>query len=159
MAGHLAKAGAEAGQVLKEFRVAEAELANLKPGEVIAATIFQAARRLTSPEPRRAKGFAGVIKRHHFSSNRASHGNSRIAQQTWLDRHEPGSGPRFPGQAHGRPHGRCDAHLRRTWSLSASMKSASCCSSRVPFRAAAGTDVQSGPSGGSRLRGARWNSN
>ena len=25
----------------------------------------------------KGKGFAGVIKRHHFSSNRASHGNSR----------------------------------------------------------------------------------
>ena len=45
-AGHLAKAGAEAGHILKEFRIAEGELANFKPGDVIAATIFQAGQKV-----------------------------------------------------------------------------------------------------------------
>lgn len=75
-AGHLAKAGAEAGHVLKEFRVAASDLANFKPGDVIAATIFQAGQKVDVTGSSQGKGFAGAIKRHHFSSNRASHGNS-----------------------------------------------------------------------------------
>lgn len=75
-AGHLAKAGVEAGQVLKEFRVASDELTNFKPGDVIAATIFQAGQKVDVTGTSQGKGFAGAIKRHHFSSNRASHGNS-----------------------------------------------------------------------------------
>ncbi len=75
-AGHLAKAGAEAGHVLKEFRIATGELANFKPGDVIAATIFQAGQKVDVTGTSQGKGFAGAIKRHHFSSNRASHGNS-----------------------------------------------------------------------------------
>lgn len=75
-AGHLAKAGVEAGHVLREFRVAAGELANFKPGDVIAATIFQAGQKVDVTGTSQGKGFAGAIKRHHFSSNRASHGNS-----------------------------------------------------------------------------------
>ena len=75
-AGHLAKAGAEAGHVLREFRVAPGELTNFKPGDVIAATIFQAGQKVDVTGTSQGKGFAGAIKRHHFSSNRASHGNS-----------------------------------------------------------------------------------
>ncbi|CAG0988223.1 partial 50S ribosomal protein L3, partial [Anaerolineae bacterium] len=40
-AGHLAKAGVEAGNVLKEFRVAQDQLSNLKAGDVVSVTIFQ----------------------------------------------------------------------------------------------------------------------
>ena len=75
-AGHLAKAGAEAGHVLKEFRVAPGELTNFKPGDVVAATIFQAGQKVDVTGTSQGKGFSGAIKRHHFSSNRASHGNS-----------------------------------------------------------------------------------
>jgi large subunit ribosomal protein L3 len=60
-AGHLAKAGVEAGEILKEFRVT-AETAGQKV-DVQGTSI--------------GKGFAGTIKRHNFSSQRASHGNSR----------------------------------------------------------------------------------
>ena len=97
-AGHLAKAGAEAGHVLKEFRVAEGELANFKPGDVIGATIFQAGQKVDVTGTSQGKGFTGVIKRHHFSSNRASHGNS-------VSHNKPGSigmnqdpGRVFPGK-------------------------------------------------------------
>ena len=75
-AGHLAKAGTEAGHVLREFRVNPGEVTNFKPGDVIAATIFQAGQKVDVTGTSIGKGFAGAITRHHFSSNRASHGNS-----------------------------------------------------------------------------------
>jgi large subunit ribosomal protein L3 len=75
-AGHLAKAGVEAGQVLKEFRVTPDQIANLKAGDVISVTIFQPGQKVDVSGTTIGKGFNGAIKRHHFSSNRASHGNS-----------------------------------------------------------------------------------
>ncbi|MBI4988249.1 MAG: 50S ribosomal protein L3 [Rhodocyclales bacterium] len=75
-AGHLAKAGVEAGHVLKEFRIAADQLANFKAGDVIGVTIFQPGQKVDVTGTTLGKGFSGAIKRHHFSSNRASHGNS-----------------------------------------------------------------------------------
>jgi len=75
-AGHLAKAGVEAGEVLREFRVAPDQLAGFKPGDVVAASIFSVGQKVDVSGTSIGKGFAGAIKRHHFSSNRASHGNS-----------------------------------------------------------------------------------
>ncbi|MBX3667227.1 MAG: 50S ribosomal protein L3 [Rhodocyclaceae bacterium] len=76
-AGHLAKAAVEAGSVLREFRVSEDQLAQFKPGDVISVTIFQAGQKVDVSGRSIGKGFGGVIKRHNFSSNRATHGNSR----------------------------------------------------------------------------------
>lgn len=76
LAGHLAKAGVEAGHVLKEFRVAAERLSELKPGDVIRAEIFAVGQMVDVSGVSIGKGFAGSIKRHHFSSNRESHGNS-----------------------------------------------------------------------------------
>jgi len=76
IAGHLAKAGVEGGYVLKEFRVASAELSSLKPGDQIAVTIFNVGQKVDVSGVTKGKGFAGAIRRHNFSSNRASHGNS-----------------------------------------------------------------------------------
>lgn len=75
-AGHLAKAGVEAGQLTREFRVTGDQLATLKTGDVISVTIFQPGQKVDVRGTTIGKGFAGAIKRHHFSSNRASHGNS-----------------------------------------------------------------------------------
>ena len=75
-AGHLAKAGVQAGQVTKEFPVAAEQLAAFKPGDVIAATIFTPGQMVDVAGTSIGKGFAGAIRRHNFSSNRASHGNS-----------------------------------------------------------------------------------
>jgi large subunit ribosomal protein L3 len=98
LAGHLAKAGVEAGHTLKEFRVEQTELANFKPGDVLAVTIFQAGQLVDVSGTTIGKGYAGAIKRHHFSSNRASHGNS-------VSHNSPGSigmaqdpGRVFPGK-------------------------------------------------------------
>ena len=76
-AGHFAKAGVEAGSVLKEFQVAPEALAELKPGAVIGVGLFEAGQKVDVAGTSHGKGFAGTIKRHNFGSGRASHGNSR----------------------------------------------------------------------------------
>src|SRR5437762_8870463 len=76
IAGHLAKAGVEAGHTLREFRARAEDLANLKVGGKIGVEIFKVGQKVDVQGITIGKGFAGVIKRHHFSSNRASHGNS-----------------------------------------------------------------------------------
>ena len=97
-AGHLAKAAAEAGHVLREFRVSESELGTFKLGGKVGVDIFKVGQIVDVSGVSQGKGFAGVIKRHHFSSNRASHGNS-------LSTNKPGStgmaqdpGRVFPGK-------------------------------------------------------------
>ena len=76
MAGHLAKAGVEAGSVLKEFPVTAEELTSLKAGDQISVTIFAVGQKVDVTGRSIGKGFAGGIKRHNFKSQRASHGNS-----------------------------------------------------------------------------------
>jgi large subunit ribosomal protein L3 len=76
MAGHFAKAGTEAGSVLREFAISVEQAAELKPGATIGADIFKVGQKVDVSGTTLGKGFAGVIKRHNFSSNRASHGNS-----------------------------------------------------------------------------------
>ena len=76
-AGHLAKAGVEAGTVLKEFRVDAAKAAEFKAGDVIAVSLFAAGQMVDVQGVSIGKGYAGTIKRHNFASGRASHGNSR----------------------------------------------------------------------------------
>jgi large subunit ribosomal protein L3 len=76
-AGHLAKAGVEAGTILKEFRIETDKLAEFKPGDVISVSIFQPGQKVDVSGTSIGKGFAGAIRRHNFSSQRATHGNSR----------------------------------------------------------------------------------
>lgn len=75
--GHFAKAGVEAGSGLKEFRVDAEMLANYAVGGQVTVEIFAAGQLVDVTGTSLGKGFAGAIKRHNFSSNRASHGNSR----------------------------------------------------------------------------------
>jgi large subunit ribosomal protein L3 len=77
MAGHLAKAGVEAGDMLKEFQVTPDELAKFKPGDVVGVDTFAVGQLVDVTGTTKGRGFSGVITRHNFSSNRASHGNSR----------------------------------------------------------------------------------
>ncbi len=76
IAGHMAKAGIEAGESLKEFTVSPEDVSTLKPGDQISVTIFSVGQKVDVTGQTIGKGFAGGIKRHHFSSQRASHGNS-----------------------------------------------------------------------------------
>jgi large subunit ribosomal protein L3 len=97
-AGHLAKAAVEAGHALREFRATPEELASFKIGGKIGVEIFKVGQKVDVAGVTQGKGFAGVIKRHHFSSGRASHGNS-------ISHNKPGStgqaqdpGRVFPGK-------------------------------------------------------------
>ena len=76
-AGHLAKAGVEAGTILKEFRVTPEIAAEYKPGTVVPVGLFEVGQLVDVQGTSIGKGFMGTIKRHNFSSQRASHGNSR----------------------------------------------------------------------------------
>ena len=96
MAGHYSKASVEAGSELREFRVADP--GELKVGAELKVDMFQPGMKVDVSGVTLGKGFAGVIKRYHFSSNRASHGNS-------LSHNSPGSigmaqdpGRVFPGK-------------------------------------------------------------
>ena len=75
MGGHFAKAGVEAGHVLREFRIPESELANLKVGGKVGADLFKVGQKVDVSGTSQGKGFSGVIKRHHFSGGRATHGS------------------------------------------------------------------------------------
>ena len=76
-AGHLAKAGVEAGSVLKEFRVSAEVAASYAPGAQIPVGVFSVGQTVDVQGTSIGKGFTGTIKRHNFGSQRASHGNSR----------------------------------------------------------------------------------
>lgn len=77
-AGHFAKAAIEAGTVLKEFRLNADQASELSAGQVIDInSIFHVGQQVSVQGTSKGKGFAGTIKRHNFSSGRASHGNSR----------------------------------------------------------------------------------
>jgi len=103
-AGHLAKAGVEAGELLREFPVAPEQLNDLKVGAVIGVdSTFTVGQFVDVTGTSKGRGFSGVIRRHNFSSNRASHVNS-------VSHNKPGSismaqdpgrvfpGKRLPGQ-------------------------------------------------------------
>jgi large subunit ribosomal protein L3 len=76
LAGHLAKAAVEGGHVLREFRAKAEELASFKVGGKIGVEIFKVGQKVDVQGVTIGKGFAGVIKRHHFGGQNASHGNS-----------------------------------------------------------------------------------
>ena len=98
IAGIYAKNGVAPGRGLWEFRLDAGEGADLKPGAEIKADIFKVGQHVDVQGTSIGKGFAGVIKRHHFRGGRASHGNS-------LSHRAPGSigqrqtpGRVFPGK-------------------------------------------------------------
>jgi len=76
-AGHLAKAGVEAGEILKEFPVTADVAAGYQAGATLPVSLFAVGQKVDVQGTSIGKGFAGTIKRHNFGSQRASHGNSR----------------------------------------------------------------------------------
>jgi large subunit ribosomal protein L3 len=77
-AGHLAKAGVEAGEIIQEFRLTTDVAAQYQPGAVVpVSSVFAVGEKVDVQGTTIGKGFAGTIKRHHMKSQRASHGNSR----------------------------------------------------------------------------------
>ena len=78
VAGHLAKAGVEAGEIIREFRVTADAAAQYQAGGVVqVSSLFAVGQKVDVQGTTIGKGYAGTIKRHHMSSQRASHGNSR----------------------------------------------------------------------------------
>jgi large subunit ribosomal protein L3 len=77
-AGHLAKAGVEAGEIIREFRLDAEAAAKYKAGAAIPVQeVFAVGQLVDVQGTSIGKGFTGTIKRHNFGSQRASHGNSR----------------------------------------------------------------------------------
>jgi len=77
MAGHYAAANLTAGRGLWEFRLEEGEGEDLSTGSVLPVDLFAAGQIVDVQGTSIGKGFAGGIKRHHFSMQDATHGNSR----------------------------------------------------------------------------------
>ena len=75
-AGHYAKAGVEAGRGLWEFRLAEGEGEDLKAGDALNATVFEAGQIIDVTGQSKGKGFQGGVKRWNFKMQDATHGNS-----------------------------------------------------------------------------------
>ena len=75
-AGHFAKAGTEAGRGLWEFRLADGEGDDIEVGKQIGVDIFAAGQKVDVAGTTIGKGFGGVVKRHNFSMQDATHGNS-----------------------------------------------------------------------------------
>jgi large subunit ribosomal protein L3 len=98
LAGHLAKAAVEAGHVLKEFRAKLDELAALKVGGKIGVELFKVGQRVDVQGITIGKGFAGVIKRHHFGGQNASHGNSISHRVPGSTGQNQSPGRVFPGK-------------------------------------------------------------
>jgi len=74
--GHYAKAGVEAGRGLWEFRLADGEGQSIEIGGELKVDIFEAGQKVDVSGTTIGKGFAGGIKRHNFSMQDATHGNS-----------------------------------------------------------------------------------
>lgn len=97
-AGHFGKAGVEAGSVLREFRVDAARAGELKPGAALGIDMFAVGQKVDVTGVTIGKGFAGAIKRHHFSSNRATHGNSVTTNAPGSIGNRQDPGRVFPGK-------------------------------------------------------------
>jgi large subunit ribosomal protein L3 len=97
-AGHYAKAAVEAGELLKEFPLSSDDLANLSLGGKIGVDIFQVGQIVDVTGTSQGKGFTGAIKRYHFSSNRATHGNSRSHNSAGSIGQNQDPGRVFPGK-------------------------------------------------------------
>ncbi len=102
LAGHYAKAGIEAGRGLWEFRLdgsdEEGGDGEMAVGQELRVDLFKEGQKVDVISKSKGRGFAGVIKRHNFNSQDASHGNS-------LSHRVPGSvgqnqspGRVFPGK-------------------------------------------------------------
>ncbi|MCX7087436.1 MAG: 50S ribosomal protein L3 [Methylococcales bacterium] len=77
MAGHFAQANVTAGRGLWEFRLSENEGLDLALGAELSVNVFSAGQSVDVQGTSIGKGFAGGMKRHNFSMQDATHGNSR----------------------------------------------------------------------------------
>ncbi len=76
MAGHYKKAGVAPGRGLWEFALEDGEGDQITVGSELKVDLFQPGQMVDVTGVSKGKGFAGVIKRHHFAAQDATHGNS-----------------------------------------------------------------------------------
>ena len=96
--GHFAATKVDPGRGLYEFRLEQGEGGELKPGAELKVDLFKVGQFVDVSGTTKGKGYSGVIRRHHFSAQPMSHGNS-------LSHRAPGSigqrqtpGRVFPGK-------------------------------------------------------------
>ncbi len=75
-AGHFAKAGVEAGRGLWEFRLEDGEGEEIKAGDTLDVSVFEAGQIVDVTGQSKGKGFQGGVKRWNFTMQDATHGNS-----------------------------------------------------------------------------------
>jgi len=76
LSGHFAKNGIEAGRGLWEFRLGDDEGTDLEAGAELKVGVFSDGQTVDVIGTSIGKGFAGTVKRHNFSMQDATHGNS-----------------------------------------------------------------------------------
>ena len=101
-AGHFAKAGVLAGAITREFRV---DAGDFKAGTVVSVDTFTVGQEVDVTGTTKGRGFTGVIRRHHFSSNRESHGNSVTTRAPGSIGMAQDPGRVFPGKRMAGQHG------------------------------------------------------
>jgi len=75
-AGHFAQAKVEAGDLLREFRLADGDEADYQAGSALGVDLFTAGQKVDVIGTSIGKGYAGTVKRHNFRTQDATHGNS-----------------------------------------------------------------------------------
>ena len=75
-AGHFAAAKVEAGDLMTEFRLDDADEGEFEKGNELKVDLFEEGQKVDVIGTSIGKGFAGVIKRYHFAMQDATHGNS-----------------------------------------------------------------------------------
>ena len=75
-AGHFGAAGVDPGVRLVELRIDD--VSDYEVGQDIDASILEAGERIDVTAVSKGKGFAGTMKRHNFSGQKASHGTHRV---------------------------------------------------------------------------------
>ena len=74
--GHFDKAGVDPGRKLVELRVDDTS--DYEVGQTLSADLLEAGERVDVTAVSKGKGFTGVMKRHNFKGQRASHGAHRV---------------------------------------------------------------------------------
>ena len=75
-AGHFAQAKVEAGDLITEFRLDDADEGDFEMGHEIRVDLFEAGQKVDVIGTSIGKGYAGTVKRHNFRTQDATHGNS-----------------------------------------------------------------------------------
>jgi large subunit ribosomal protein L3 len=74
MTGHLKKAGVEGAKFVREFRLRPGDN-DFKPGDKVLVDEFKPNEKVDVIGVSKGRGFAGVVKRHHFGGGDGSHGS------------------------------------------------------------------------------------